>query len=49
MVLYNVRDNRTNKIHSIAVVSEKHAKYFVPADKTEHEPEERGDERWSGT
>lgn len=37
--LYNVMDTRTGKIHSVAVVSEKNVRYFVPIFKTE-EPAE---------
>ena len=32
-ILYNVKDLRTGKIHSVAAVSAKSAKWFVPADK----------------
>ena len=28
--LYNVVDTRTDKYHSVAVVEERNAKYFVP-------------------
>lgn len=33
VTLYNVIDTRTGKWYSVAVVSEKNAKYFVPADE----------------
>ena len=33
VTLYNVIDTRTGQFHSVAVVKEKNAKYFVPADE----------------
>ncbi len=33
--LYNVIDTRTGQFHSVAVVSQKHAKWFVPAEPEE--------------
>ena len=37
IVLYNVRDTRTGKVHSVAVVSEKNAKWFEPVEEQEGE------------
>lgn len=39
VTLENVIDIRTNKLHSVAVVEERKAKYFVPADPAEEEQE----------
>ena len=33
VTLYNVIDTRTGKHHSIAIVSEKKAKYFISAEQ----------------
>lgn len=33
--LYNVIDTRTNEFHSVAVVSEKNLRYFVPMVENE--------------
>lgn len=33
VTLYNVIDTRTNRFHSVAVVTERNAKYFVPAEE----------------
>lgn len=30
VTLYNVIDTRTNQFHSVAVVKEKNAKWFIP-------------------
>lgn len=30
VTLYNVIDTRTNQFHSVAVVKQRNAKYFVP-------------------
>lgn len=30
ITLYNVIDIRTNQFHSVAIVSERKAKYFIP-------------------
>lgn len=40
--LYNVVDTRTNQFHSIAIVKERNAKWFVPViiGESEEEPEE---------
>ena len=35
--LYNVRDTRTDRIHSVVVVEEKKAKYFVPVEEEQEE------------
>lgn len=35
VTLHNVIDTRTGKFHSIAVVSEKKVKYFIPANEVE--------------
>lgn len=40
VTLRNVIDTRTGKHHSIAIVKEKNARYFVPADEMESEEEE---------
>ena len=37
ITMYNVRDTRTGKIHSVAVVSEKNAQYFVPVAEEQEE------------
>jgi len=37
VVLRDVIDTRTNNYHSIAVVSEKNVKYFIPAVDEEEE------------
>lgn len=39
VTLYNVLDTRTEKIHSVAIVSEKNVKWFVPIVKEETEAE----------
>lgn len=31
--LYNVIDTRTGRFHSVAIVSRKNAKWFVPAEE----------------
>lgn len=33
--LYNVRDIRTNKIHSVVIVKARNAKWFVPVEEGE--------------
>lgn len=33
IVLRNVIDTRTNQVHSVAIVREKNAKYFIPAEQ----------------
>ena len=33
--LYDVIDTRTDTYYSVAIVSEKKAKYFIPADEVE--------------
>ena len=38
VTLYDVKDTRTEKHHSVVIVEEKKAKYFVP--DTEEEAEE---------
>ena len=38
--LYNVIDVRTNQFHSIAIVKERNAKWFVPVDEPEAEADE---------
>ena len=38
--LTNVIDTRTNKYHSVAIVSEKKVKYFIPAVQEEEGEEE---------
>lgn len=35
--LYNVEDLRTGRFHSVAVVSQKNAKWFVPAEPPNEE------------
>ena len=40
ITLHNVIDTRTGKFHSVAIVSKRNAKYFVPANP----PEEGEDE-----
>lgn len=37
--LYDVIDTRTNKYHSVVIVREKDAKWFVPANTAEEEYE----------
>jgi len=37
ITLYNVIDIRTGKRHSVAIVSEKNAKWFVPAEEEDHD------------
>ena len=32
ITLYNVIDTRTGQYHSVAIVKERNAKYFVPAE-----------------
>ena len=39
VTLYNVLDTRTEKIHSVAIVSEKNVKWFIPIVKEETEAE----------
>ena len=36
--LYDVVDTRTNQFHSIAIIKERNAKWFVPATEVESEP-----------
>lgn len=36
IVLRNVIDTRTNQFHSVAIVREKNAKYFVPAENNDN-------------
>ena len=36
--LENVIDTRTDKFHSVAIVKEKYAKWFIDADPETHEP-----------
>lgn len=40
ITLYNVVDTRTDMFHPVAVIDKKMAKYFVPAEAEEEEPEE---------
>lgn len=35
ITLYNVIDTRTNKFHSIAIVKERNAKWFIRAEDNE--------------
>ena len=35
VTLYNVIDTRTNQYHSVAIVSKRKAKFFVPAEENE--------------
>ena len=35
--LYNVVDRRTGLFHSVAIVKERNAKYFVPVEEWEDE------------
>lgn len=35
--LYNVLDIRTNKFHSVVIVKERQAKWFVPTEESEVE------------
>lgn len=35
VTLYNVIDIRTGQFHSIAIVKERNAKWFIPAEDTE--------------
>ena len=35
VTLYNVIDTRTGQHHSVAVVKERNAKWFIPADQAE--------------
>lgn len=35
VTLYNVRDTRNDKEHSVAIVEEKKVRYFVPIDSEE--------------
>jgi hypothetical protein len=35
--LYNVIDTRTGRFHSVAIVSKRNAKWFVPAEPPEEE------------
>lgn len=37
VILYNVLDKRTNKVHSVAIVSKKNAKWFIPVADNEEE------------
>lgn len=32
ITLYNVRDIRTNKVHSVVIVKARMAKFFIPAE-----------------
>ena len=38
--LYNVIDTRTNQFHSVAIVKERNARWFVPANEAEQIVEE---------
>lgn len=35
VTLYNVIDTRTNQFHSVVIVSQRKAKFFVPAEENE--------------
>lgn len=37
VTLYNVIDTRTNQYHSVAIVSQRKAKFFIPAEPEETE------------
>lgn len=37
ITLYNVTDIRTDKFHSIVIVKERQAKWFVPTEESEVE------------
>ena len=37
VTLYNVIDTRTNQFHSVVIVSQRKAKFFVPAEPEEAE------------
>lgn len=37
VTLYNVIDTRTNQFHSVVIVSQRKAKFFVPAELEEAE------------
>ena len=39
--LTNVIDTRTGQIHSVAIIKEQHAKYFIDAETEPEEEEER--------
>ena len=41
VTLYNVIDIRTGQIHSVAIIKEQHAKYFIDAETEPEEEEER--------
>lgn len=40
IILYNILDTRTNQVHSVAVIRESNAKWFVPVETDEQEGEE---------
>lgn len=44
ITLHSVRDKRTGKIHSVAVVDEKKARFFEPLLKSETEIPETNEE-----
>lgn len=37
VTLYNVIDTRTNQFHSVVIVSQRKAKFFIPAEPEEAE------------
>lgn len=37
ITLYNVIDTRTNQFHSVVIVSQRKAKFFIPAEPEEAE------------
>lgn len=44
VTLYDVIDTRTNQFHSVAMVKERNARWFVPAVEEEPEEEKLEDE-----